>query len=223
MNKAILTLFYLILSVRFLSKNRFLCSKFVSFTSYRQKAKRMSDYKTILRQCQKRDRRAQLEFYMLFYKSVYNSAYRILGNPQEAEEVMQETFLKVFDRIENYDGEADNMVRILKRIAINQAIDLCRKRKIQFISLEDNICVTTEENNEDETEMQLQLIADKLKQLPEGYRLVLNLHLIEGLKYEEISQMMQLTPSTVRSQFARARNKLIGLIKTPSPHEQFIK
>lgn len=126
----------------------------------------MSDYKTILRQCQKRDRRAQLEFYMLFYKGVYNSAYRILGNPQEAEEVMQETFLKVFDRIEDYDGEVSNMERILKRIAINHAIDLYRKRKIQFISLEDNIYVTTEENNEDETEMQLQLIADKLKQLP---------------------------------------------------------
>ncbi|WP_298616731.1 RNA polymerase sigma factor [uncultured Odoribacter sp.] len=179
----------------------------------------MSDYKTILRQCRKRDRRAQLEFYMLFYKSVYNSAYRILGNSQEAEEVMQETFLKVFDRIEDYNGEASNMERILKRIAINQAIDLCRKRKVQFLSLEENVYAMAEENSEDETDIQLQLIAEKLKQLPEGYRLMINLHLIEGLKYEEIAQMLQLSPSTVRSQFARARNKLIRLIKAHSTYE----
>lgn len=90
----------------------------------------MSDYNIIRRPMQKGDRRAQLEFYMLFYKSVYNCCFRILGNPQESEEVMQETFLKVLDKIDEYTGDADSMKRILKRIAINRSIDICRKRKI---------------------------------------------------------------------------------------------
>ena len=182
----------------------------------------MSDYKTILQRCRKREKRAQLEFYSLFYKSVYNSCLRILRNPQESEEVMQETFLKVLDKIENYEGEAENMERILKRISINHAIDLCRKRKIRFVEItETTDCCEEEEENKGETELQLEVIHRMMQQLPQGYRMILNLHLIEGFDYNEIANQLELSPSTVRSQFVRAKQKLIELIKKNYYYESF--
>ena len=97
----------------------------------------MNSYKVIVNRCRKRDRRAQLEFYMMFYKSVYNSCLRILGNQQEAEEIMQESLLKVLNKPELIEEDALSTEKILKRIAINSSIDLYRKRKIKFVELDD--------------------------------------------------------------------------------------
>ena len=182
----------------------------------------MRVYNIIRRQCQKGDRRAQLEFYMLFYKSVYNCCFRILGNPQESEEVMQETFLKVLDKIDEYTGDADSMKRILKRIAINRSIDICRKRKIRFIELNEGVEYTDEPEEEEHIEMQLEAIHKMMQLLPQGYRMILNLHLIENLDYADIAVQLQISPSTVRSQYIRAKQKLVQLIKEHYPHEQFI-
>lgn len=181
----------------------------------------MNDYRTILRGCLNRDRRAQLEFYMQFYKSVYNSCYRILGNPQEAEEVMQETFLKVLDKIENYKGDIYSMERILKRVAINRSIDICRKRKIEFVELDDNV-EYMEENTAEESELRLEAIGKMMQLLPRGYRLILNLHLVEDMDYTDIASHLQLSPSTVRSQYVRAKQKLTELIKKHYSHEQLL-
>lgn len=182
----------------------------------------MDDYKTIIRKCRSRDRRAQLEFYMLFYKRVYSSCFRILGNPQEAEEIMQETFLKVLDRIEDYPAEADNMIRVLKRMAVNRSIDLYRKRKIQFVELGENFEYPEGNEEEEDTELRLEAIGKMMQLLPEGYRLILSLHLIEDMQYDEIARKLQISASTVRSQYIRAKQKLIRLIKEHYNHEQLL-
>lgn len=182
----------------------------------------MSDYKTILRGCLNRDRRAQLEFYMQFYKSVYNSCYRILGNPQESEEVMQETFLKVLDRIENYREDACTMERILKRMAVNRSIDIYRKRKIKFVELNDQLDYTEDTTATENDEIRIEAISKMMQLLPQGYRLILNLHLIEEMDYTDIASRLQLSPSTVRSQYARAKQKLTELIKKNYSHEQLL-
>lgn len=183
----------------------------------------MSDYNTMLRLCLQRDRRAQLEFYMHFYKSVYNSCFRILGNPQEAEDVMQETFLKVFDKIESLHCDESGMERILKRIAINQSIDLFRKRKILFTDLNEETDYPGEETAPEEIELQLEAVHRMMKLLPEGYRMILNLKLVEGLDYEDIASQLQISSSTVRSQFTRARQRLIQLIKEHYSYESLIQ
>lgn len=181
----------------------------------------MNNYKLILRHCRQNDGRAQLEFYMLFYKSVYNSCLRILNHPQEAEEVMQESFLKIFDHPELYQEEEKAMERMLKRIAINHSIDLYRKRKVEFV--EWDVCYDKEEEEEEEdTELRLEAIQKMMKLLPEGYRMVLSLHLIEELEYDEIAEKLGVSASTIRSQFVRARQKLISLIKEHYSHENII-
>lgn len=187
----------------------------------------MSNYQSTLRLCRKRDRRAQLEFYMLFYKSVYNSCLRILGNPQESEEITQETFLKVLDKIDSYDGtNLDSMERILKKIAVNSSIDQYRKRRIRFTDIDETFNYTEEEHEnketEEEYEFKLEAIHRNMQLLPEGYRMIITLHLIEDMEYEEIARQLQISASTVRSQYARARQKLIQLIKENHNYEHFI-
>ena len=179
----------------------------------------MDSYQETLQKCRQNDRRAQLKFYTIFYKSVYNCSFRIVGNPQEAEELMQETFLKIFDRLYDYmDYGEEAMQRLLKRIVINASLDLLRKRKVKFIELNEQTDFTDEPsaNAEDEKEMELAIetIKQGISELPEGYRLILNLHLIDGLEYDEIANQLSVSPSTVRSQYARARKKLTTLVKT---------
>ncbi len=184
----------------------------------------MNNYKFIVHQCRKRDRRAQLEFYMMFYKSVYNSCFRILRNQQEAEEVMQESFLKVLNKTELLQEDPISMEKTLKRIAINSSIDCCRKRKIRFVELEDKYDFTTGNETEEilQNEIRLEAIEQMLHLLPEGYRMILSLHLIEEMDYAEIAEQLNLSASTVRSQFSRAKQKLIYLIKEHYSHENIL-
>ncbi len=182
----------------------------------------MSNYRMIVYQCRKRDRRAQLEFYMLFYQSVYNSALRILNQPQEAEEVMQECFLKVLDTTELLKDDRNKMEKLLKRMAVNRSIDIYRKRKVTFVELDSCSDYQDEEDTAEEPEISLEIIHQLLKQLPEGYRMILSLHLLEDYSYEEIATRLQLSESTIRSQFARAKQKLMQMIKNYC-HENTIK
>ena len=184
----------------------------------------MNSYKVIVHQCRKRERRAQLEFYMMFYKSVYNSCFRILGNQQEAEEIMQESFLKVLDKTELLQEEPRSMEKMLKRIAINSSIDCYRKRKIRFVELEETYPDVPDTDTEDalQDEIRLEAIEQMMQLLPEGYRMILSLHLIEGMEYAEIAERLNLSASTVRSQFVRARHKMINLVKEHCSHENLL-
>ena len=174
----------------------------------------------IIAACRSQDKKAQLQLYNLFCKSVYNSSLRILGNSQEAEEVMQETFLKVLTRPHLLQDNEKAMERMLRRIAINHSIDIFRKRNKHFKefttysanTLSDN---ENEEEESDEGEMQeatVEMIRQGIRKLPDGYRMILSLHLIEGLKYEEIAHQLEISASSVRSQYVRARKRLIQLI-----------
>lgn len=187
----------------------------------------MNNYKVIVYQCRNKDHRAQLEFYMMFYKSIYNSCFRILGNSQEAEEIMQESFLKVFNRPELLKDDIRGMEKTLKRIAINNSIDIYRKRKIEFVELEDQYDATippeTDMEDDLQTELRLEAIEQMMKLLPEGYRMILSLHLIEDMDYTEIAGQLNVSASTVRSQYTRARQKLINLIKEHYSHENILK
>lgn len=181
----------------------------------------MDNYDDIMNQCRKGERRAQLEFYMMFHKSVYNSCYRILGNRQEAEEIMQDSFLKVLDKTELLQEDAVDMEKILKRIAINASIDCCRKRKVRWVELEDKHAEIPDEGTEEvlQNEIRLEAIERMMPLLPEGYRVVLSLHLIEGMDYAEIAGQLKVEPSTVRSQFTRAKQRLVHLIEKHYGHE----
>ena len=164
--------------------------------------------------CKRGDQKAQFELYRLYHVAMYNTSLRIVGDSDDAEDVMQEAFLKAFTKLKSDRGEV-SFGAWLKRIVINKALDFLRLKKEQ-ISLEDagDIGEMVEESSES---MDVEYRADAIKKaiydLPEGYRVVLSLILLEGYDHDEVSSILNITNATSRTQYHRAKKKLIELLK----------
>jgi RNA polymerase sigma-70 factor (ECF subfamily) len=164
------------------------------------------------------DRKMQIQLYNAFHKKMYNSCFRILRDRYEAEDAMQESFLKVFASIDKYDSETSFDAWIL-RIAINTAIDRLRKNKIEFIDYNETV-LSNQIDDSDSEEEERELVMEKveqikaaIEQLPNTARLIVNLYLIEGYDHEEIAEILKIQPGNARVQYMRAKQKLIKIIK----------
>lgn len=182
--------------------------------------KRESIYKNIhqdiIERCKTGEQKAQFQIYKLYYKAMYNSCLRIVKDSTEAEDIMQESFLKAFAKINTYKGEV-SFGAWLKRIVINHSLDELRKRKLEFSSIDDSLYEIKEESEEFselDTKIEAEKVRDEINNLPDGYRIVLSLYLIEGYDHDEISEILNISSSTSRSQCARAKKKLIERIQT---------
>ena len=159
----------------------------------------------------KKSQAFQEELYQLHYRRIYNICLRITGNSMDAEEAMNDVFLKLFDNIENLQDE-EAFYSWSQRTAIRTAIDRVRRQKLVFESV-DNLSIAGEEP-EEEPELSVESIKNELNSLPDGYRIVLSMRLFEDCEFEEIAQALQIKESTVRSQYIRGRDKLAKMLKT---------
>lgn len=153
---------------------------------------------------------------------MYNSAYRILNNQMEAEDVMQEAFLDAFRKIQQYDGSA-TFGAWLKRIVINKSIDALKKNK-SFENIDVDEKDFVEEKEEDYLESisyKIEEIRTCIEQLPEAYRIVLSLNLLEGYDHEEVSSIMGISYNATRTKYSRARQKLLALLKQSKLSQTF--
>ena len=169
----------------------------------------MKSYNQIIKGVKNSDRRSQMAFYDLFYRSVFQSAFSILSSHEEAEEIMHDTFLKVFSNASLLLDDFNAMNRFLKRIAANHAIDVMRKRK-DFIFLaddEDWMDVADEADNE-EYELTVSDIKDGIAHLSPAYRSIISLRLFEDMSFAEIAGQLKLNASTARVQYSRGILKL---------------
>jgi RNA polymerase sigma-70 factor (ECF subfamily) len=142
---------------------------------------------------------------------MYSICLRIINNETEAEDVMQEAFLNAFKKIDTYKGEV-SFGAWLKRIVINRSLDILKKRKVKFEEINEKTNQIADYQMEIK-EVNVQLIKDAIQKLPDGYRVVLSLYLIEGYDHEEISEILGISNSNSRTQFLRAKNKLRELLK----------
>jgi len=177
-------------------------------------------YDELIGKCRKGERKAQFELYRLYFKAMYNTALRIVSQPAEAEDIMQEAFLSAFRKIETYKGDV-SFGAWLKKIVINKSIDALRQRKLRFEEItgqepdeKPEYAQEFEEDNKMQEEMRVTQIKDAINELPQGYRVVLTLALLEGYDHEEIAQVLSISESTSRSQLVRARKKLITIINS---------
>ncbi len=155
--------------------------------------------------------------YHRYAKAMYNTSLRIVNNEADAEDVLQESFMAAF-RLEHFDYSS-SFGAWLKRIVINKSIDVLRKRKVVVFEPDENIDAADEEPvREDDIPMKIERIRKGISQLPNGYRTVLSLHLVEGYDYDEIAGILGITATTVRTQFHRARQKLLNLLKKEVEH-----
>jgi RNA polymerase sigma-70 factor (ECF subfamily) len=173
-------------------------------------------HQELIERCRSGDRFAQSEIYRLYYKAMYNTCYRIVNNQVEAEDIMQESFLAAFLKINTYRGEM-SFGSWLKKIVINKSIDFLRARKARFEELNEKLAGYEDEkepelNVPDEDTRKIARIKDAIGQLPDGFRVVLTLSLFEGYDHEEIALILKISESTSRSQLARAKKKLLEIL-----------
>lgn len=172
-------------------------------------------HEPIIEKCRQGDSRSQYELYKLYYKAMYNTSLRIVQNETEAEDIMQESFLSAFRKIDNYNGEV-SFGAWLKKIVINNSLDALKKKKIAVSSLDEMPGDIAADENESIDSDLLTRTASEIKktilELAEGYRVILSLYLIEGYDHEEIGEILGISPSTSRSQYTRAKRKLADLL-----------
>ena len=171
----------------------------------------MSNYGEIVKGVRECDVRSQMMFYDLFIRPIYLSAYSVTESESEAEEIAQDTMLKVFDRTDLLNDDARAMERIMRRIASNAAIDLIRRRKDFVISVEE--FSDTEDGEDGETDslaydFSMEDIKEGIETLSVTYRSILLLRLFEEMSFTEIAGMLKINNSTVRVQYTRGIVKL---------------
>ena len=168
-------------------------------------------HQEIIDLCRNGDSNAQFQLYKLYYKPMYNVSLRIVNNETDAEDIMQESFLKAFKKIDTYKGEV-SFGAWLKKIVINRSLDYLKKRKVKFEEISQKTTEVADYQMEIK-DVDLNTIKNAIQDLPDGYRLVLSLYLIEGYDHEEISQILGISNSNSRTQYLRAKNKLRELLK----------
>lgn len=137
---------------------------------------------------------------------MYSTSLRMVGNAEDAEDVMQEAFLSAFKKIDTYKGEV-SFGAWLKKIVVNRSLDYLKKRKVVFEEINERI-IEEENPMMDTHEIDIAKIKKAINQLPEGYRVVLSLYLLEGYDHDEISEILGISNSSSRSQLLRAKLKL---------------
>ena len=167
---------------------------------------------------QKGDREAFTRLVRMFQQKVFALAFKMLRNQVDADEVAQETFVRVFNRIEQLKSP-DHFDSFLYRIASNYAIDLMRKRKGRIVAMPDEsempgsiqLSMASKTANPEkalENKQLLQAIIKAAEELPPRQQATLILHDVEGLSKEEVAQIMDCPEATVRSNLHIARSKL---------------
>ena len=168
----------------------------------------------LVQQCLNGEASAYRALYDRYSKAMYNTALRILNRTDDAEDILQEAFTDAFQQLKSFEGRS-TFGAWLRQIVVYKSIAHLKKQKLHVNGLE-----TDAENIADETvveEDEVWYTVDSIKQamqkLPDGYRTVLTLHLIEGFEQEEVAEMMKVAHSTVRTQYMRAKQKLLQLLK----------
>lgn len=144
---------------------------------------------------------------------MFNVSMRITNDYAEAEDVLQEAFVSAFKNLHGYKAEA-SFGSWLKKIVINASINAIRKRRSELVPLdEQRMAEVPDEVSEDYSEWQVDKVRKAIQKLPDGYRVVLTLYLLEGYDHAEIGEILGITESTSKSQYSRARKKLLEIMK----------
>ncbi|HOX83310.1 MAG TPA: RNA polymerase sigma factor [Chryseolinea sp.] len=162
--------------------------------------------------CKMGDQDAHYRLYKLYSKGMYNVAYRIVGNEDDASDALQEAFISAFRNLDSYRADA-TFGAWIKRIVVNKSITALQRRKFEPIPENDRWDVAEEEvPMAYADELTVDRVKKGIEQLPDGYRSVLSLYLLEGYDHQEIGDIMGISESTSKSQLNRAKAKLRELL-----------
>ena len=165
----------------------------------------------VIAQCRRGENAAFKKLYDAYNKAMFNVCLRMLNNKQEAEDVLQESFISAFKNIQQYSAKA-SFGSWLKRIVINRCIDSLKKRSLDLIPLAERDLPEEEPSEEADITFSVEAIKEAISRLADGYRVIVSLYLFEEHSHKMIAEKLDISEGTSKSQYARAKKKLIEMI-----------
>lgn len=160
----------------------------------------------------KGNNRARYQLYELYSKAMFNVCYRMMNNREDAEDMLQEAFVQAFQKLETFRNES-GFGTWLKTITVHACINALNKRKPDLKYIDDLHRLETAEEEPEEALYTTQNVVDAMNQLPEGGRIVFSLYLLEGYDHSEIAQILNITESTSKTQYMRAKRRVYEIMK----------
>ena len=166
----------------------------------------------------KGDNRARYQLYQLYSKAMFNVCYRMMNNREDAEDMLQEAFIQAFQKLYTFRNES-SFGTWLKAITVHTCINALNKRKLDLTYFDELYKFDTTVEEPEEALYTTENIIEAMNQLPEGGRIVFSLYLLEGYDHGEISQILNITESTSKTQFMRAKRKVYEIMKQTKSKE----
>ncbi len=171
-----------------------------------------STHREIVEKCMRGDRKAQFELYRLYSQAMYNICLRMVNDDLDAEDLLQQSFVDVFTKMNSFRYES-SIGAWIKRIVVNNCINFLKKRRLQIESLDDRYQQVAQDIPIESIVLNVDAVNSAISKLPDGYRVVFSLYLFEGYDHQEIGQILGITEATSKSQFSRAKKKLRDLLE----------
>jgi len=177
------------------------------------KSEQQTIHKYLITKSKEGDRRAQSELYRLYAGAMYNICRRMMGNEEDARDVLQDAFVTVFSSIQKLREEATFSAWV-KRIVVNHCINALKKQKLITTDLDDNINMGEEvDESKGFYEHEAKKVMNAIDKISEGCRAVLNLYLFEGYDHKEIGEILSISESASKAQYCKAKGKIRKLLE----------
>lgn len=169
-------------------------------------------HREIVEACRKGDRQAQFELYRLYGKAMYNVCLRMVKNEADAEDLLQTSFVDIFTKLDSFRFQS-SIGAWIKRIVINNCINFLKKRRIRLEELDvERHDYSPQPSSQPTMGISVETIKSAMMELPDGYRIVFSLYLLEGYDHKEIGEILGVAESTSKSQYSRAKRKLQDIL-----------
>ena len=166
----------------------------------------------LIQQAKKGKRSAQKQIYETYYKYTFVICLRYLKHREDAEDIAHDVFFNFFKNLSSFDEKSNTVIKPwIQTIAVNTCLNFIKKKKPEFFKDDtDEIKKTDSIEAEDSANIEFsnEELRNALETLPEGKRIIFNLHAVDGLKHEEIAEKLEITVGTVRSQYKKAKDIL---------------
>ncbi|WP_298506816.1 RNA polymerase sigma factor [uncultured Maribacter sp.] len=167
----------------------------------------------LVEKCKANNRKAQLKLYKQYCDGMYCVAMRFVKNEDDAEDVLQESFVKAFQKIDQFKGEV-TFGAWLKRIVVNKSIDFLKTKQEKLVALDEGVMhVVEDEDWTIENRVTINEIRRAIDSLSEKYKYVVLMYLLEGFDHNEISEVLCITPTACRTRLLRGKGYLKEILK----------
>ncbi len=162
----------------------------------------------LVAKCRENDRNAQMKLYEQYCHGMFCVAMRFVKNEDDAKDIMQEAFIKAFQKLEQYKGQV-TFGAWLKKIVVNRSLDFLRAKREHTVALNESYLEVAEDEDWSVADgISLNEVKNAMEQLGEKYRLVLQLFLMEGYDHEEISEILGISNTACRTRLLRGKGQL---------------